>query len=74
METEESSNTLRMHIRDLQDRQIEVKKMSNISVSFINFNSCESQQGKKESIWDAVTEIPLNQDEVEELFENKVSH
>ena len=28
-EPEESSNRLRMHIRDLQDRQIEVKKMSN---------------------------------------------
>jgi hypothetical protein len=28
--------------------------------------------GKKENIWDAVTETPLNQEEMEELFENKV--
>jgi hypothetical protein len=36
LETEDSSNTLRMHIRDLQDRQIEVKKMSKI-VTFNQF-------------------------------------
>lgn len=30
--------------------------------------------GKKENIWDTVSEIPLNQEEMEELFENKVSN
>ncbi len=29
--------------------------------------------GKKENIWDTVTEVQLNQEEMEELFENKVS-
>jgi len=28
-------------------------------------------QGKKESVWDHVTELPLSQEEIEELFENK---
>jgi hypothetical protein len=29
--------------------------------------------GKKDNVWDTVTEIPLNQEEMEELFENKVN-
>jgi len=27
--------------------------------------------GKKENVWDSVNELPLNQEEMEELFENK---
>ena len=29
---------------------------------------------KKESVWDDVKEFALDQDEIEELFENKVSY
>jgi hypothetical protein len=30
--------------------------------------------GKKDSVWDSVPDIGLNQQEIEELFENKVSN
>jgi hypothetical protein len=32
----------------------------------------QGASGKKENVWDTVSEVPLNQEEIEELFENKV--